>query len=286
DDLVPADHFYRHLDRVFDLTFIRDLVYSCYAADKGRPSVDPVVVFRLQLVMFFEGIRSDRQLLRLAADRLSVRWYPGYNLDEPLPDHSTLTRVRLRYGLAIFRRFFEAIVEQCQQAGLVWGRELCFDATQVQADASLDSLTARFAVDARQARQARHEREAQQGAQQAKVWHGLRRFCLRRLWRVNSEALMTAAGQNLKRLLARQGWGRRLLPSGAALTVANPIAGASVCFVRKIILVEAYHRSRDALPDTGQTFVATWQRFGPNYSPGSFVSGTPYDNSFRFTSDR
>lgn len=104
---------------------------------------------------------------------------------------------------------------------------------------------------------------------EAKVWHGLRRFRLRRLWRVNSEALMTAAGQNLKRLLAKQGWGRRPLPSGAALTVANPIASASVCFVWKIILVEAYHRSRDALPDTRQTFVATWQRFGPTFSPGS-----------------
>ncbi|MGO8950743.1 MAG: transposase [Ktedonobacterales bacterium] len=108
DELVPADHFYRHLERVLDLSFLRDLVQDCYAAGMGRPSVDPVVFFRLQLVMFFEGIRSERQLLRLAADRLSVRWYLGYNLDEPLPDHSSLTRIRLRYGLEVFRRFFEA----------------------------------------------------------------------------------------------------------------------------------------------------------------------------------
>src|SRR5262249_8617280 len=100
---------------------------------------------------FFEGIRSERQLLRLAADRLSVRWYLGYNLDEPLPAHWSLTRIRLRYGLEVFRRFFQAIVEQCQQAGLVWGRELYFDATHVLADASLDSLTARFAVEAGEA---------------------------------------------------------------------------------------------------------------------------------------
>src|SRR5262245_61288054 len=146
EELVPADHFYRHLDRTLDLSCVRNLVQNCYVADKGRPSVDPVVFFLLQLVMCFEGMRSERQLLRLAVDRLSVRWYLGYNLDEPLPDHSSLTRIRLRYGLAVFRRFFEAIGEQCQQAGLVWGRELYFDATQVQADASLDSLTARFAV--------------------------------------------------------------------------------------------------------------------------------------------
>jgi transposase len=154
DELVPPDHFYRHLDQVLDLTFVRDLVRDCYVAGIGRPSVDPVVFFRLQLVMFFEGIRSERALLRLAADRLSVRWYLGYNLDEALPDHSSLTRIRARYGLHVFRRFFEAIVEQCQQAGLVWGRELYFDATQVQADAALDSLTARFAVEARESTKA------------------------------------------------------------------------------------------------------------------------------------
>jgi hypothetical protein len=99
--------------------------------------------------MFFEGIRSERHLMRLVADRVSVRWYLGYNLDEPLPDHSSLTRIRTRYGLEVFRRFFDTVVEQCQHSGLVWGRELYFDATQVQADAALDSLTARFAVEAR-----------------------------------------------------------------------------------------------------------------------------------------
>jgi transposase len=145
DELVPPDHFYRHVDRVLDLAFVRDLVQDCYAAGLGRPSVDPVVFFRLQLVMFFERIRSERQLLRLAADRLSVRWFLGYNLNEPLPDHSSLTRIRARYGLAVFRRFFETIVEQCQRAGLVWGTELYFDATQVFADAARASLTPRLA---------------------------------------------------------------------------------------------------------------------------------------------
>ncbi|HKF39075.1 MAG TPA: transposase, partial [Ktedonobacteraceae bacterium] len=95
----------------------REFVHETYAGG-GRPSIDPVVFFKLQLVMFFEGIRSERQLMRHAADRLSVRWYIGYDLGEPLPDHSSLTRIRERYGVDIFRRFFEAIVEQCQAAGL------------------------------------------------------------------------------------------------------------------------------------------------------------------------
>jgi transposase len=160
DELVPADHFYRHVDRMLDLSFVRDLVQHCYVAGIGRPSVDPVVFFRLQLVMFFEGIRSERQLLRLAADRLSVRWFLGYNLDEPLPDHSSLTRIRTRYGVEVFRRFFDAILEQCQQAGLVWGRELYFDSTEVQANAALGSLTPRFAVEAHEAMPARKAMQA------------------------------------------------------------------------------------------------------------------------------
>jgi transposase len=147
EDLVPADNFYRRLEAKLDLTFVRDLVRSTYR-DCGRPSVDPRVFFKLQLVMFFEGIRSERQLVQVAADRLSVRWYLGYDLDEELPDHSSLTRIRKRYGLAVFRRFFEAIVEQCREAGLVWGKELYFDATQVKANASLDSIAPRFAVEA------------------------------------------------------------------------------------------------------------------------------------------
>jgi transposase len=124
EDLVPADHFYRHLEQTLDLSFVREFVHETYAAG-GRPSIDPIVFFKLQLVMFFEGIRSERQLMRQASDRLSVRWYVCYDLNEPLPDHSSLTKIRTRYGLEVFRRFFDKIVEQCQAAGLVWGKELC-----------------------------------------------------------------------------------------------------------------------------------------------------------------
>jgi transposase len=120
EDLVPEDNFYRRLEAILDLSFVRELVRDCYAA-VGRPSVDPVVFFKLQLVLFFEGLRSERQLMEVAADRLSIRWYLGYDLHEPLPDHSSLTRIRERYGLEVFRRFFEWIVEMCFEAGLVGG---------------------------------------------------------------------------------------------------------------------------------------------------------------------
>jgi transposase len=150
EQLVPADHFYRHLHKSLDLSFVRELVAPFYASG-GRPSVDPIVFFKLQLVMFFEGIRSERQLVRTAADRLSLRWYLGYDLHEELPDHSSLTRIRDRYGVDTFRRFFEGIVEQCQKAGLVWGKELYFDGTQVEANANDDQMLPRFYLEAMQA---------------------------------------------------------------------------------------------------------------------------------------
>jgi transposase len=148
EDLVPRDHFYRHLEAKLDLSFVRDWTRDLYA-ERGRPSVDPVVFFKLQLIMFFEGIRSERQLIATASLNLAHRWYLGYALSEPLPDHSSLTRIRQRLGVDVFQRFFEQIVDLCQEAGLVWGRELYFDATKVEANAGIPSLIPRFYYDAK-----------------------------------------------------------------------------------------------------------------------------------------
>lgn len=144
EQLVPAEHFYRYLERELDLSFVRDWVKECYASN-GRPSIDPVVFFKLELILFFEGLRSERQLIEIASVNLAHRWYVGYNLDEPLPDHSSLTRVRQRFGVDVFRRFFEHVVDLCNEAGLIWGKELLVDATKVRANASMDSLLPRLA---------------------------------------------------------------------------------------------------------------------------------------------
>jgi hypothetical protein len=105
------------------------------------------VFFKLQLVLFFEDLRSERQLMDVAADRLSIRWFLGYDLNESFPDHSSLTRIRERYGLEVFRRFFERIVEMCVEVGPVRGDELFFDATKVRANADVDSLCSRSLVE-------------------------------------------------------------------------------------------------------------------------------------------
>src|SRR5215212_7098474 len=139
EELVPQDHFYRHVETKLDLGFVREWTRELYA-ERGRPSIDPVVFFKLQLLMFFEGIRSERKLVEAASLNLAHRWYLRYALDEALPDHSSLTRIRQRLGVDVLARFFERIVDLCQGAGLIWGAELFFDATKVRADAAVDSL--------------------------------------------------------------------------------------------------------------------------------------------------
>jgi transposase len=84
EQLVPAYHFYRHLEAKLDLSFVCDLVNEL-SAETGRPSLDPVIFFKLRLIMFFERLRSERHLMQAVANRHSLHWYLGYDLSEPLP---------------------------------------------------------------------------------------------------------------------------------------------------------------------------------------------------------
>jgi hypothetical protein len=92
EDLVPADHFYRHLEAKLDLSFVREWAEELYA-ERGRPSIDPVVFFKLQLVMFFEGIRSERKLIEIASLNLGHRYSLGYALDGALLERSSQPRI-------------------------------------------------------------------------------------------------------------------------------------------------------------------------------------------------
>jgi transposase len=147
-ELVPEDNFYRRVEQCIDLDFVRDLVSDFYS-DIGRPSIDPVVFFKLQLIAFFEGIRSERQLIEMVNLNLAHRWYIGYDLDEPVPDHSSLSKIRDRFGLVVFQLFFEEIVEMCIEVGLVWGEELYFDSTKIQANADINGMVDKTEYEAR-----------------------------------------------------------------------------------------------------------------------------------------
>ena len=137
---LPDDHILVQIDAVLDLSWLEDEVRGFYSADTGRPSIPPEAVVRLMLSGLLEGIVHDRALLRRAQTDLAIRWFIGYGLDEDLPDHSTLTRVRQRWGAGVFERVFEKTVEQCLAAGLIDASVLHVDSTLIRADASPDSF--------------------------------------------------------------------------------------------------------------------------------------------------
>lgn len=141
-DLVPDDHILKQVDRVLDLTWLREEVADCYCSDNGRPSIDPEAALRLMLAGFFAGIVHDRKLMREAQVNLAMRWFAGYRLHEQLPDHSSLTRIRQRWGEERFKRIFQRTIAACRKAGLVAGETVHVDATLIRADVSWESMVA------------------------------------------------------------------------------------------------------------------------------------------------
>jgi transposase len=91
-------------------------------------------------MMLVEGMRSERQLVKFADLNLAHRWLLGCHLDQPLPDRSSGVKIRQRLGLPVFRRFFEHVVDLCEDAGLIWGKEVLADATRVPGNASMNSF--------------------------------------------------------------------------------------------------------------------------------------------------
>jgi len=138
--LVPKDHLLRKIKKVIDLTFVRDSVRELYCKNKGRPSIDPVVAVKIWLIGYLYGISSERRLMADIQVNLAYRWFIGYNLEEEIPDHSSLTRIRDRFGLEKFQGIFDEVIRQCREKGLITGDHLNVDATLVRADASIDSM--------------------------------------------------------------------------------------------------------------------------------------------------
>jgi len=144
-ELIPEDYILKKVDRVLDLSWLRAEVADLYCATNGRPSIDPEAAVRLMLAGFFHGLVHDRALMREARMHLGMRWFAGFALHESLPDHSSLTRLRQRWGAERFRRIFERTVGLCIQAGLVDGQTVHIDATLIRADVSWESISLQHA---------------------------------------------------------------------------------------------------------------------------------------------
>jgi len=134
ESFIPRDHYLRRLNRVLDLGFVHEAVRDRYCQDNGRPSIDPEVIVRLFLIQAMEGIGRVRELMRQVQVNLAYRWFIGYELDEPLPDHSTLSKALSRFGDAVFDDLFRRSIGCCQSSGLIEGKVLHVDATTIRAD--------------------------------------------------------------------------------------------------------------------------------------------------------
>ena len=139
DKRVRSDHPLRRIRSALDLSFVRKAVAHTYGR-KGNKSVPPEVIMRMMLLLFLEDIKSERELMRIIPERLDYLWFLGYQLDDPIPDHSVLSKARKRWGKEVFVTLFSRVVQQCVEAGLVEGRKIHVDASLVDANANLGSV--------------------------------------------------------------------------------------------------------------------------------------------------
>ncbi|HEU5166633.1 MAG TPA: IS1182 family transposase, partial [Chitinophagaceae bacterium] len=145
-DRVPAENFYRRLKEVLNLQWLYKATKKYYGTE-GQQSIDPVVFFKLMLIGYLENLGSDRRIIGTVSMRLDMLYFIGYDIDEPLPWHSTLSRTRQLYGEELFKQLFKEVLKQCIDRGMVAGRRQVMDSVAVKANASMDSLLEKEILD-------------------------------------------------------------------------------------------------------------------------------------------
>lgn len=142
DERIPESHPLRRIQELVDFDFVSDKVESLYGVN-GNVSVPPPVILKLMFLLFYYDVASERELMASVPYRMDWLWFLGYDLESAVPDHSVLSKARRRWGPEAFEGFFEAIVWQCLESGLVEGKKLFCDSSLVDADASLNSVVDR-----------------------------------------------------------------------------------------------------------------------------------------------
>lgn len=138
EDMVPKNHLLRDIDRAISFDFIYEEVEELYCLDNGRPSIDPVVLFKIILIQLLFGIRSMRQTIREIEVNMAYRWFLGYGMTEKIPHFSTFGKnyERRFAGSDIFEKIFEYILLEAVHCGFVDAREIFDDATHIKASAN------------------------------------------------------------------------------------------------------------------------------------------------------
>lgn len=146
DQRVSKDHILRKVAKHIDFDFVYKNVKGKYGIN-GNVSVPPPVLLKMMLLLIFYNVRSERELMATIPVRLDWMWFLGYDLDDEIPNHSVLSKARSRWGVDAFKTFFERIVWQCVQAGLIDGSKLFMDSSMVQADASNNSVVNKESIE-------------------------------------------------------------------------------------------------------------------------------------------
>ena len=131
---IPQNHPLRRIKERIDFNFIYGEVKDKYGSN-GNVSVPPPVILKMMLLLILYNVRSERELMDTIPLRLDWIWFLGYDLDSEIPGHSVLSKARRRWGVKAFKGFFERIVWQCVEAGLVGGKKLFIDASLIDANA-------------------------------------------------------------------------------------------------------------------------------------------------------
>src|SRR5450432_1224675 len=143
----PGHPFYKRLNQLLDSEkfdeFCEAECSQFYAENNGRPSLTPGTYFRLMLVGYFEGIDSERGIAWRVADSLGLRQYLGYGLDEPTPDHSTISRTRRLIDVETHRKIFFWVLGLLADRELVKGKRVGIDGTTLEANAAMRSIVRR-----------------------------------------------------------------------------------------------------------------------------------------------
>jgi len=137
-DRIPRDYPLRRIKEMVDFGFVRKEVAALYGYN-GNESLDPALVLKLQFLLFYENVRSERELMRVLAMRLDWLWFCGMDIDAEIPDHSVLSKARRRWGLETYEKVFVQVLQTCLEAGLVEAGTEHVDSSLLKANASVDS---------------------------------------------------------------------------------------------------------------------------------------------------
>jgi len=138
DELVPENSLFRKIDACIDFTFIYEEVKDLYCCTNGRPSIDPVVLFKLVFIEALEGLKSMRKTCEKIKVDAEYRWFLGIPFGKSTPHYSTFSQnyIRRYAGTEVFENIFVKIVEQAMKYGLVKGETFFTDSTHKKANAN------------------------------------------------------------------------------------------------------------------------------------------------------